>query len=103
MTDTAIATAPRRFGDNDALVAKRYRAERRFKAYGIVAIAVTAVFLVLLFADILSKGLPAFFENRMSLPVTVDAQAIDPQQGPQGHTHRRFRHAGARGFPRALS
>ena len=57
MTETAIATAPRRHSDNDALVARRYRAERRFKAYGIAAIAVTAVFLVLLFADILGKGL----------------------------------------------
>jgi phosphate transport system permease protein len=78
MTDTAITATPRNFADNDALVARRYRAERRFKAYGIAAIAVTAVFLVLLFADILSKGLPAFFENRLTLPVTVDAQAIDP-------------------------
>jgi phosphate transport system permease protein len=79
MTDTAIATAPRRFGDDDALVAKRYRAERRFKFYGIAAIAVTAVFLVLLFADILAKGLPAFIENSMTLPVKVDQAAIDPQ------------------------
>lgn len=78
MTDTAIATAPRRFGDNDALVARRYRAERRFKFYGIAAIAVTAVFLVLLFADILAKGLPAFTENRITLPVKVDQAAIDP-------------------------
>jgi phosphate transport system permease protein len=78
MTDTAIA-APRRFSDNDALVAKRYRSERRFKFYGIAAIAVTAVFLVLLFADILSKGLPAFFENRVDLPVKIDQAAIDPQ------------------------
>lgn len=79
MTDTAIATAPRRFGDNDALVARRYRAERRFKFYGIAAIAVTAVFLVLLFADILAKGLPAFIENRITLPVKVEQAAIDPQ------------------------
>jgi len=79
MTDTAIATAPRRFGDNDALVARRYRAERRFKFYGIAAIAVTAVFLVLLFADILVKGLPAFIENRITLPVKIDQAAIDPQ------------------------
>jgi phosphate transport system permease protein len=78
MTDTAIA-APRRFSDNDALVAKRYRAERRFKYYGIAAIAVTAIFLVLLFADILAKGLPAFFENRVDLPVKIDQAAIDPQ------------------------
>jgi phosphate transport system permease protein len=78
MTDTAIA-APRRAADNDALVAKRYRAERRFKFYGVAAIAVTAVFLVLLFADILTKGWPAFFENRVDLPVKIDQAAIDPQ------------------------
>jgi phosphate transport system permease protein len=77
MTDTAIA-APRRLSDN-ALVAKRYRAERRFKFYGIAAIAVTAVFLVLLFVDILAKGLPAFFEHRLALPIKVDQAAIDPQ------------------------
>ena len=78
MTDTAIPV-PRRLGDNDALVAKRYRAERRFKFYGIAAIAVTAIFLVLLFTDILAKGLPAFVENRISLPVKIDRAAIDPQ------------------------
>jgi phosphate transport system permease protein len=78
MTDTAIA-APRRAADNDAMVAKRYRAERRFKYYGIAAIAVTAIFLVLLFADILGKGLPAFFEHRITLPIKIDQAAIDPQ------------------------
>ena len=78
MTDTAIAT-PRRIGDNDALVARRYRAERRFKFYGIAAIAVTAVFLMLLFADVLVKGLPAFTEHRLTLPIKVDQAAIDPQ------------------------
>jgi phosphate transport system permease protein len=78
MTDTAIPV-PRRLGGNDALVAKRYRAERRFKFYGIAAIAVTAVFLVLLFTDILAKGLPAFVESRISLPVKIDQAAVDPQ------------------------
>ena len=78
MTDTAIPV-PRRLGDNNALVAKRYRAERRFKFYGIAAIAVTAIFLVLLFTDILAKGLPAFVENRISLPLKIDQAAIDPQ------------------------
>ena len=75
MTDTAISAAPRRLADNDALVARRYRAERRFKLYGIAAIAVTAVFLVLLFADILAKGLPAFFEHRLTLPITVSQES----------------------------
>src|SRR5437868_4223554 len=74
MTDTALA-APRRMSNSDALVARRYRSERRFKFYGIAAIAVTAIFLVLLFADILVKGLPAFFEHRMTLPIKVDQAA----------------------------
>ena len=78
MTDTALAT-PRRMSNSDALVAQRYRSERRFKFYGIAAIAVTAIFLVLLFADILVKGMPAFFEHRMTLPIKVDQAAIDPQ------------------------
>ncbi|MGE3829524.1 MAG: phosphate ABC transporter permease PstA [Parvibaculaceae bacterium] len=79
MTDAALPLPPRAIGADSALIAKRYRAERRFKFYGIAALTVTALFLVLLFADILSKGLPAFFEHRMTLPVTVDAAKIDPQ------------------------
>ncbi|HTN97007.1 MAG TPA: DUF3333 domain-containing protein, partial [Nordella sp.] len=79
MTDTAISAVPRRASDNNALVARRYRAERRFKFYGIAAIAVTAIFLVLLFADILVKGLPAFTEHRLTLPINVSQAAIDPQ------------------------
>lgn len=78
MTDTAITARPRRSGDNQALVARRYRAERRFKFYGIAAIAVTALFLVLLFADILVKGWPAFTEHRLTLPIKVSQEAIDP-------------------------
>jgi phosphate transport system permease protein len=77
MTDAALPVPPRAIGADSALVAKRYRAERRFKFYGIAAISVTALFLVLLFIDILSKGLPAFFENRITLPVTADAAKID--------------------------
>ena len=79
MTDAALPLPPRTIGADKALVAKRYRAERRFKFYGIAAITVTALFLVLLFIDILTKGLPAFFENRINMPVTVDASMVDPQ------------------------
>jgi phosphate transport system permease protein len=61
-----------------ALVAKRYRAERRFRAYGIVALTITAIFLVLLFADILTKGIPAFFEHQLTLGLTAEQSAIDP-------------------------
>jgi phosphate transport system permease protein len=70
----ALVAGPQR----QALMRRRYRVERRFRAYGIVAIGVTAVFLVLLFIDIISKGLPAFTEHRLVMTVTADKQALDP-------------------------
>jgi phosphate transport system permease protein len=62
-----------------ARIARRYAAERRFRLYGILAILVTAVFLVVLFADIFSKGLPAFIEHRLQLTISADAATIDPE------------------------
>lgn len=62
-----------------ARVRSRYRAEARFKFYGLFAIALTAVFLVVVLADILVRGLPAFSQYRMVLNVNVDPAEIDPQ------------------------
>lgn len=82
MTDIAAprnVTAGRTMQTNAAMVRRRYAAERRFKAYGVIAIAVTAVFLVVLFADILRKGFPAFTEHTLGLAITADQAALDPQ------------------------
>jgi phosphate transport system permease protein len=62
-----------------ARVRARYRAEARFKFYGLFAIGLTAVFLVVVLADILVRGLPAFSQYRMVLNVKVDPAEIDPQ------------------------
>jgi phosphate transport system permease protein len=70
MTDTFKRGDP-------ALVAKRYRAERRFRAYGAIALGLTALFLAFLVADIVSKGWPAFLEHRAILTLTVDAAKAD--------------------------
>ncbi len=59
-------------------VRKRYAAERRFRAYGAGALALTALFLAFLLADTVVKGLPAFTEHTVRLDVTVDAQEVDP-------------------------
>jgi phosphate transport system permease protein len=64
---------------SNALVAKRYAAERRFRAYGITAIIVTGLFVLVLLIDIIGKGLPAFTEHRLVLEVTASADALDPQ------------------------
>jgi phosphate transport system permease protein len=59
------------------LVAKRYRAERRFKALGLASLAVTALFLGFLIVDIVTKGFPAFFEHTVRLDVMIDPAKID--------------------------
>ncbi|KAF0228403.1 MAG: phosphate transport system permease [Beijerinckiaceae bacterium] len=86
MTDAVLTfaqTGPRKvdFFSEEAMarVQKRYRAEARFKAYGLGAVVLAGIFVVILLADIVSKGLPAFFEHRIALTVTLDAAKIDPE------------------------
>ena len=61
-----------------ARVRRRYRAERRFKAYGLVALTVTTLFLVVLLTDVFVRGLPAFWSYSVALDVPVKAEEIDP-------------------------
>jgi phosphate transport system permease protein len=62
-----------------ARVRRRYRAESRFKLYGVIALTVTTLFLVVLIADILTRGLPAFWQHAIVLDVPVKAEVIDPE------------------------
>jgi phosphate transport system permease protein len=59
-------------------LAKRYSSEKRFKAYGAVALVLTSAFLIYLLVDIAIKGVPAFFEHSAELSVTLDKASIDP-------------------------
>jgi phosphate transport system permease protein len=61
-----------------ARVRRRYRAERRFKAYGLGALGITTTFLLILLADILIRGIPAFWQHALVLDVPVKAETIDP-------------------------
>ena len=61
-----------------ARVRRRYRAEARFKAYGLIALTVTTVFLVVLLTDIISRGLPAFWQYSVVLDVPIKTEEIDP-------------------------
>jgi phosphate transport system permease protein len=82
MTDYAI---PGRTVDAAAIhaararVKARYRAETRFKFYGLTAIALAAAFLLIVLADILMKGLPAFTQHWLVVEVFIDPAEIDPQ------------------------
>ena len=57
-------------------LAKRYRAEKRFKFYGFAAIAFGLLCVALLFTDIISKGYKAFGQTYIQLEVTYDASTL---------------------------
>jgi phosphate transport system permease protein len=60
---------------------KRYRAERRFRMYGIAAIAAAAGMLALLVISIVATGWTAFYQHSIALDVTFEAKVIDPKGG----------------------
>ena len=58
-------------------LARRYRAEKRFRAYGLLAIAISMLFLSLLFISIGAKGYSALFQTFVKLDVFFDPQVLD--------------------------
>ncbi|WP_187968392.1 phosphate ABC transporter permease PstA [Aquibium microcysteis] len=73
--DTTAAARPRR----DIGIKQRYRAEQRFRWYGIVAIAIGLFFLVALMWSVFSKGYTAFWQTSIQLEVQFDESVIDPK------------------------
>ncbi len=82
ITASDVPAGPRRVDVTSpaaqARIRARYRKEARFKAYGIGALALTTVFLVVLIADILMRGLPAFWQHSVVMDVTADRSVISP-------------------------
>jgi phosphate transport system permease protein len=58
---------------------RRHAAERRFRWYGLIAITLGLTFVVLMFASIISKGYPAFWQTYIQVPISFDPAVIDPQ------------------------
>lgn len=61
----------------DARTARRNRAEARFKAYGLIAIGIGVLMLVILLSTIISRGTGAFQQTYLMLDVTLDAAKLD--------------------------
>ncbi len=57
---------------------RRYAAERRFKAYGMVAIGIAMAALAWLLFSIVAQGYQAFVHTHIKLEVFFDAQQLDP-------------------------
>jgi len=59
--------------DMQARIRRRYRAERNFRALGLLAVAVAAGFLLFLLGTIAASGWTAFLQTQVKVPVTFDA------------------------------
>lgn len=62
----------------EASVRRRYARERRFRLFGILAVCVGLVFLLLLFASVLARGVSAFRQTELMLPMHVTSALVDP-------------------------
>ena len=60
-------------------LSKRYRAERRFRLYGLLGIVASMVFLSLLFVSIIGNGYTAFQQTFLELEVFFDPEVLDEQ------------------------
>ena len=58
---------------------KRNAAERRFKMYGLSAVLLGVVFLVMLLVSILTNGLSAFQQTYVTLQVELPAETLDKE------------------------
>ncbi|MEX1199391.1 MAG: phosphate ABC transporter permease PstA [Methylophaga sp.] len=57
-------------------IKRRYRKERRFRAYGILAITIALGSLLVLFADIINKGHTGFLKTTITLDVEMDSEVM---------------------------
>ncbi|MEN9894459.1 MAG: phosphate transporter permease protein [Pseudomonadota bacterium] len=64
----------------DIGIKRRYAAERRFRAYGLIAITLGLAFLAILMFTIISKGYTAFWQTTFSMPVELSETVIDPSR-----------------------
>ncbi len=55
---------------------RRYRADKRFKFYGLTAIVFALCFLIFFFVDIIGKAVPAFEQAYIQVPVSYNQSVI---------------------------
>jgi phosphate transport system permease protein len=59
-------------------LARRHRSEQRFRALGLLAVLIGVACVLFLFGSIFSRGISAFRQAELVLPVYYDPDVIDP-------------------------
>lgn len=90
LTSLACAAAVAAYGKQDPAaaittriesgLARRYRAERRFRAYGIGALAFAGVMLVILLSSVIGPGLSGFMRHELKLEIDANVFSEHGQQ-----------------------
>ncbi len=78
MSDAVTLTGMPAQARRDIGIKRRYAAERRFRAYGIIAMAVGLFFLAALIFSVVSKGYTAFVQTTITLPIEFTEKDVDP-------------------------
>jgi phosphate transport system permease protein len=63
----------------NASLPKRYRAEMRFRLYGLLSVLLGIAFLVILLGSIVANGYSAFGQTFVTLDIHLDPEVIDPE------------------------
>jgi len=74
-------------------VRRRYAADRRLQAYGIIAIALAVGLLGVLVASLIRTGFPAFLQTKVDLPINVSSTKVDPADPAAGNYRALIREA----------
>ena len=81
MTDLAAGSIAVRPARRDIGIKRRYAAEARFKAYGLIAIVFGLAFLVVMLTSIVAKGYTAFGQKAITLPVRKHVRDANAKVG----------------------
>ncbi len=72
---------------------RRYAADRRLQAYGIIAIALAVGLLGVLVTSLIVNGLPAFVQTKADLAIFVDPAKVDAENPADGNYRALVREA----------
>jgi len=61
---------------------KRHRQEKLFRGAGVTAVAISLLLVVLLFVNIFSKGLPAFWQHAIKVDIYFDPAVVQIAEKP---------------------
>ncbi|MDB5622189.1 MAG: pstA [Devosia sp.] len=87
MATTSASTSPQTAPERTRLIRaglrRRHRSETIFRGLGMAAIVLALGFVVLLFVDVIRKGVPAFVQSNLHLEVFFDPAVIKVDPAPQ--------------------